>query len=194
MTTVRLFVALNLPDDVRTRIAREVIDPLRSRVRGVRWVRDDMLHATLAFLGERNEAEAREAHAVVREVAGSRGPIQVTLSGLGAFPNAEKPRVVWLGLADPNPVRELHRVFERERARLGVPAEGRAYHPHVTLGRVAPGGEAAVSEDLPAALASVKFEATVTLASLDLMRSELSAAGPRYATLLAAPLSRAEGR
>jgi 2'-5' RNA ligase len=194
MTTVRLFVALNLPDDVRARIAHEVIDPLRPLLRGVRWVRDDMLHVTLAFLGERNEAEAREAHAVVREVAGSRGPLQVTLSGLGVFPNAAKPRVLWLGLADPNPVRELHRVFERERARLGVPAEGRAYHPHVTLGRVAPNGEATVSEDLEGALAAVDFEASVMLSSLDLMRSELSAAGPRYATLLAAPLSRVEGR
>ena len=194
MTTVRLFVALNLPDDVRARITREVIDPLRARVRGVRWVRDDMLHVTLAFLGERNEAEAREAHAVVREVATSRDPIQVTLSGLGVFPNAAKPRVLWLGLADPNPVRELHRVFERERARLGVPAEGRAYHPHVTLGRVAQTPETAASEDLAAVLAAVQFEATVTLSSLDLMRSETSPAGPRYATLLAAPLSRAEGR
>jgi 2'-5' RNA ligase len=194
MTTVRLFVALNLPQDVRERIAREVIDPLRERVRGVRWVREDMLHATLAFLGERNEAEAREAHAVVREVAASRGPIHVTLSGLGVFPNAARPRVIWLGLADPNPVRELHRVFERERARLGVPAEGRAYHPHVTLGRVAPNGEAAAGEGLESALAGVSFEATVTLASLDLMRSEVGPAGPRYATLLAAPLSRTEGR
>ena len=194
MTTVRLFVALNLPDDVRTRIAREVIDPLRSRVRGVRWVRDDMLHATLAFLGERNEAEAREAHAVVREVAGSRGPIQVTLAGLGAFPNAEKPRVVWLGLADPNPVRELHRVFERERARLGVPAEGRAYHPHVTLGRVPPAAEADVQRGLEAALDGLTFTADVTLESLDLMRSQPGPVGSRYTTLLAAPLARAEVR
>jgi len=194
MTTMRLFVALNLPDEVRERIAREVLDPLRDRLRGVRWVRDDMLHVTLAFLGERNEAEAREAHVVVREVAASRDPIQVTLSGLGVFPNAEKPRVLWLGLADPNPVRELHRVFERERARLGVPAEGRAYHPHVTLGRVQPNAEAAAGAELAAALAAVAFEATVTLASLDLMRSESSPAGPRYTTLLAAPLSRSESR
>ena len=194
MTTMRLFVALNLPPDVRERIAREVLDPLRARLRGVRWVRDEMLHVTLAFLGERNEAEAREAHSVVREVAASRGPIQVTLSGLGAFPDAARPRVLWLGLADPNPVRELHRVFERERARLGVPAEGRAYHPHVTLGRVQPNAEAQAGEGLAEALAAVNFEATATLGSLDLMRSELGPAGPRYTTLLAAPLSRPETR
>jgi 2'-5' RNA ligase len=191
---VRLFVALNLPDPIRERIAEEVLAPLRARLPKLRWTEPGSLHVTLAFLGERSDAEAREAHVVVREVAAARTPVAVTLRGLGVFPNAAKPRVLWLGLADPNPVRELHRAFERERARLGVPAEGRAYHPHVTLGRVPPNAEPAACEDLAAALAGIDFEASATLGSLDLMRSELAAVGPRYTTLLAAPLTRTEGR
>jgi 2'-5' RNA ligase len=191
---VRLFVALNIPDEVRQRIDAEVLAPLRDRLPKVRWVRPEMLHVTLAFLGERSEAEAREAHLVVQEVASARRPVRATLTGLGAFPDAARPRVLWLGLADPGPVRDLHRIFERERARLGVPAEGRAYHPHVTLGRVLAPADPVLLQALPGALSEIPFEATVSLASLDLMRSEQTPAGPRYTTLLAAPLSRTEGR
>ena len=191
---MRLFVALNLSDELRARIAAEVLAPLREQLPRVRWVSADTLHVTLAFLGERSEDEAREAHVVVREVAAARAPLRVTLTGLGVFPGPARPRVIWLGLADPGPVRDLHRAFERERARLGVPAEGRAYHPHVTLGRVPPPAESAVRAALAPALAALDFEATVTLGSLDLMRSEPTQAGARYTTLLAAPLSRPEAR
>ena len=181
---MRLFVALNIPDAERARIAAEVLAPLRERLPAVRWVRPETLHVTLAFLGERSDAELREAHTVVREVAATRAPLRVRLSGLGVFPDAERPRVLWLGVADP----------ARERARLGVPAEGRAYHPHVTLGRVQHPNDAALLAGLAPALADIRFEATVTLPSLDLMRSETVPAGVRYTTLLAAPLSRPEGR
>ena len=191
---MRLFVALNIPDEVRARVASEVLAPLMERLPQVRWVRAETLHVTLAFLGERSDAEAREAHVVVQEVAGARGPVRATLTGLGVFPAADRPRVLWLGLADPGPVRDLHRIFERERARLGVPAEGRAYHPHVTLGRVLAPADPGLRAALPQALEEIRFEASATLASLDLMRSEQTAAGSRYTTLLAAPLSRPEGR
>ena len=102
--------------------------------------------------------------------------------------------MVWLGLEDASYVRALHRAFERERGRLGVAAEGRAYHPHVTLGRVNGSVEAAAREGLAQALSTVDFEATVRLRSLDLMQSELTATGPRYTTLAAVPLASPEER
>lgn len=183
---MRLFVALNLPDDVRARIDAELLEPLRSSTRGVRWVRPEMLHVTLAFLGERSDTEAREASRVVDDLARGRAPLRVTLRGLGAFPSVDRPRVVWLGLDDPTSVRQLHRAFERERARLGVPAEGRAYHPHVTLGRV-PGESPTLTAALAQGLPLHDFQADVTLASVDLMRSETTPAGLHYSVVNAAP-------
>lgn len=183
---MRLFVALNLPDDVRARIDSELLRPLREATRGVRWVLPEMLHVTLAFLGERADTEAREASRVVEELAHGRSPLRVVLRGLGAFPSVAKPRVVWLGLEDPSGVRQLHRAFERERARLGVPAEGRAYHPHVTLGRV-PGDSPTLSEALAPGLPVHDFQAEVTLTSVDLMRSENTPSGLHYTVVTAAP-------
>ncbi len=191
---MRLFVALNITEPVRQRIATEVLAPLAEQLPGVRWVRADTLHVTLAFLGERSEAEAREAEALLRELAEGRTAPTVKLRGLGAFPNADAPRVVWLGIEKPVDVRTIHRAFERERARLGLAAEGRAYHPHVTLGRVPPEVAPSTAATLARMIAESDFEATVRLASLDLMVSELTPAGPRYTLLAAAPLANPEAR
>jgi 2'-5' RNA ligase len=126
--------------------------------------------------------------------SGSDATPTVTLRGLGVFPNADAPRVVWLGIEKPADVRAIHRAFERERARLGLAAEGRAYHPHVTLGRVPPDVAPAAAGALAEMIAGSDFEVTVRLESLDLMCSELTPAGPRYTLLAAAPLSHPEPR
>lgn len=83
---MRLFIALNLPAELRRRVAADVLAPLRRQLPSVRWVREETLHVTLLFLGERNEAEAHEARAVVREVAAKHKPFEVFLGGLGVFP------------------------------------------------------------------------------------------------------------
>lgn len=191
---MRLFIALNLTAELRARIAADVLTPLRAQLPDVRWVREETLHITLAFLGELGEAEVREAHTVVYEIAATQAPFRVSLTGLGVFLTPARPRVIWLGLSEPTPVHELYRVFERKRSRLGIPAEGRAYHPHVTLGRVPPHFAHEVRNALVPALSALKFEATVAFKSLDLMRSELTPKGARHTALLAAPLTRREDR
>ncbi|CAA9321155.1 MAG: 2'-5' RNA ligase [uncultured Chloroflexia bacterium] len=189
---MRLFIALNLPAELRARIATDVLAPLRAQLPGVRWVREETMHITLAFLGERSAAAAHEAHAAVQKIAASRHPFGVSLTGLGVFPSPARPRVVWLGLADAAPMHELYGALGRDRVRLELPAEERAYHPHVTLGRVPPHAGREVSARLAPALSAVQFEALVTFSSLDLMHSELTPKGPRYTTLLAALLTRLE--
>ena len=187
--TLRLFIALNLTAELRARIATDVLTPLRAQLPDVRWVREETLHITLAFLGELSKAEAREAHVVMHEIAASQAPFSLSLTGLGVFPSPARPRVIWLGLADPTPVHKLYRVFEHKRSRLGIPAEGRTYHPHVTLGRLQPHAGREVRDTLAPALAPLEFEATVAFRSLDLMRSELTPKGARYTVLLASPLT-----
>ncbi len=191
---MRLFIALNLTAELRAHIATDVLTPLRAQLPDVRWVREETLHITLAFLGERSETEVREAHTVVYEIASMHEPFKASLTELGVFPSPARPRVVWLGITDPTPVRELYRAFDCKRLRLGVPAEKRAYHPHVTLGRVPPHLGREARDTLAPALATLGFEARVTFRSLDLMRSELTPKGARYTVLLAAPLTRREDR
>lgn len=191
---MRLFIALNLPAELRSRIATDVHEPLRAQLPGVRWVREETLHVTLLFPGERSEAEAHQAQGVVREVAAARKPVAVSLGGLGAFPSPQRPRVVWLGLGDPTSVQKLHRALEREHTRLGLAPDGRTYHPHVTLGRLPQKAGYQVGGTSAPTFTTVQFEAPVTFSSVDLMSSELASSGPRYTTLLTAPLSCCEER
>ena len=66
---MRLFIALNLPGELKARLAAEVLGPLRARLPGVRWVREETLHVTLLFLGERGDAGRKGLGDMLREFA-----------------------------------------------------------------------------------------------------------------------------
>jgi 2'-5' RNA ligase len=64
------------------------------------------------------------------------GAIHITAKGLGWFPNPHHPRVFWAGIEGGERLRDLARATEHTLAPLGVPAEERAYSPHLTLARI----------------------------------------------------------
>lgn len=176
---MRAFIALNLPDQVREAVWAAA-QPLRDLGLPVKWARADGIHLTLKFLGEvadAREPELREA--LGRARAGAR-PLPLALGGFGAFPDPHRPRVLWVGVA-PDPALELlqHGV-EREFAPLGFPTEGRAFRPHVTLGRAARDARARDFQGLAAALAGLQFSDTVLVDTVDLMRSTLQPGGAVY--------------
>ena len=188
---MRLFVALNLPAVVREAVWAAAA-PLRALDLPVKWVRAEGLHLTIKFLGEvPDEREPDFAAALAQAGAGgstghsSRG-IPLALGDWGSFPNPTRPRVVWLGVA-PDPSLELlqHRV-ELAFAELGVPAEGRPFRPHVTLGRARQGGGRFAG--LEPALASLTYAETVVVETVDLMRSTLERGGAVYHVRRSVPL------
>jgi RNA 2',3'-cyclic 3'-phosphodiesterase len=176
---VRLFVAVNLPEDER-RAAHEAAAPLRDAGLPVKWVPPASLHVTLKFLGE--VAEDREAAigaALDAAVAAAR-PFAVGLGGAGAFPGVARPRVIWLGVEAHPALELLSHDVERALEPFGFEAELRPFRPHVTLGRVRPGarpGAFAALEPLAAALA---WEGVAPVDSVDLMASVLGPGGAVY--------------
>ena len=184
---MRLFIALNLPDEVRTAL-HESAAPLRDAApRGVAWVRPDGLHLTLKFLGEVEEPRVADVDAALRRVAASHAAVRVVIGGVGAFPSLARPRVVWAGV-DASPRLELlqHDV-EAACATLGFEVEGRAFRPHVTLGRVRP--EASVETLRALALAAGRCEvaADEMVPTLDLMASTLVPGGARHEAVARLP-------
>jgi len=133
---MRLFVAV-FPPALVQRAAAGVIDGLRRDGDGVSWVKPDNLHYTMRFLGEVGESGARRvADAADRAVRG-REAFDAELGAPGAFPNARRARVLWLGMSrGERPLVELARALETELARLGFEREGRPFSPHLTIGRV----------------------------------------------------------
>lgn len=185
--TVRLFIAINFPDDVRSAL-HAAMEPLRAVAPEIRWVDAPRVHLTMKFLGEHPESVVTPLVATLTGIASRYDPISLELGGLNAFPNLRQPRVVWLGVtADPK-LELLHHEVEAACAELGHPVEGRAYRPHVTLGRAR---ERVIDPARIAAVArGIVYEAALNAEALDLMVSEQVDRTPRYRVVGSAPLHR----
>jgi 2'-5' RNA ligase len=179
---VRLFVALNLPDAVRD-AAHAAAEPLRAAAPRLAWVAAAKLHLTVKFLGERPESEVEPLAAALAAAARRHGPVAFEVAGVGAFPSLRRPRVLWLGVEAGPKLELLHHDVETACAGLGFPLEGRAFRPHVTLGRVPPRAHPFDATALAGAAPGVHFRSAVTVDTLDLMLSETAAGGARYTPL-----------
>lgn len=137
---MRLFLAFELPEEVRARIG-ERVGPLRATLPTASWVPPDRLHLTLAFLGEVEEERLAVLDAAVAPVFAGRPRLAMRLDGAGTFPPRRPARVAWIGVA-AQPGGELEMLEGHARQALarapGVleqPLEDRPYHAHVTVAR-----------------------------------------------------------
>ena len=138
MKTLRTFIAVELDQELRAKL-RDLQRQLDSQMapRSVRWVRPEGIHLTLKFLGDTPLDRIEAVKDAVSRAADSVRPFTFAVGGLGCFPNTRRPRVVWVGLQEvTGNLSQLKRAVETEVAPLGFPTEKRAFHPHLTLGRV----------------------------------------------------------
>ena len=184
----RLFIALPLSEAVRQGLSAYQRALAGAGVRA-RWVKESQFHITLKFLGD---VRAADVPALVESVLGEVGRLpgfEVTLQGVGAFPNARRPHVLWAALAGaPERLFRLAGQVEEGCALLGFPRSERPFHPHVTLGRLRPGDappdwERAVESLAQAPLGPDRMSRVV------LYRSRLSPSGPTYTEVASALLA-----
>jgi RNA 2',3'-cyclic 3'-phosphodiesterase len=189
----RAFVAVLLDEAIRASVSDE-IERLRPLSRAVAWVPTPNLHLTLRFLGERSDAELEEVEAALLESAATTVPFGVTLHGLGAFPCLERPRILWVGVADGAlPLRQVQARVEAALERRGFSRERQAWHPHLTIGRVFDERAWRRESGLPLrqalAAAARRSFGTLGVSRIALMRSDLSSQGARYSELASAELT-----
>lgn len=185
--TVRLFIAINFPDDLRSAL-HAAMDPLRVAAPDLRWVDASRIHLTVKFLGDHPEEAVVPLITSLSRVASRYEPIPLALRGLNAFPNLRRPRVVWLGVSADPKLELLHHDVEAACAALGHPLVGRTYRPHVTLGRVRE--RALDPAGLAAAARGIAYEGALDAEALDLMVSEHAGGVPGYRVVGSAALSR----
>jgi 2'-5' RNA ligase len=178
---VRTFIAIELAAGVKHRAA-EIIKKLRPTEADVKWVQPTEMHVTLKFLGEINRDEILPICRITQEVAAEFEPFDIGFSGLGAFPNADEPRTLWIGLEEGvEELTALQRALDEALAKqLGFAKERRQFTPHLTIGRVNRS-----TPDLIAALDRLAdFESDFTdVDELVVFASFLSKQGPTYETL-----------
>jgi 2'-5' RNA ligase len=132
---MRLFVAVDLPDEVRGKLADAMDVCKRLAPQGVRWVRPEGIHITLKFIGHIEDARLSEFLGALAKVH-CDSPIELDVRGIGFLPNAKRPRVMWCGvIASPN-LRQLAGKIESALEPLGIAREAREFTPHLTLARI----------------------------------------------------------
>ena len=157
---VRVFVALDIPEDVRAAIGA-LIEKLRPLYRAARWVRIDGIHLTLKFIGEvqpekiepikaslalihfpdpaRAGSEPVGArHAAPLQVLSPPKCIELKFRNVGFFPDERRPRILWAGIEAGAELGALATSVETSLEPLGIAKEQRAFSPHLTLARFDP--------------------------------------------------------
>ena len=187
---IRTFVAVEIDPAVRD-CAAKLMDQFRAAAADVKWVEPSNLHLTLKFLGDVDSREIHEACQAVQEAVGDLAPFEFQLRGAGAFPNANRPRTVWLGVGEGcEQLVALNERIEPPLEKLGFRREARRYQPHLTIGRVRRGGPALVElGKLIGENADLQVGRT-TVAEVIVFSSELDRSGPTYEALARAPLGR----
>ncbi len=189
---MRAFIAIELPTAMLRRLGTEIAK-LQDLVdgRAIRWVEFEAIHLTLQFLGEIDDRTAELIASCLDEVSANHPRMSLDVGGLGGFPNLNRPRVLWIGIREPDrTLSKLQAEIEGGVSTLGIDAEDRAYHPHLTLGRLR--REAGQSEERLLADRLQKIQiadlGSVQVEGVSLMQSELTRAGAVYSRLHYAPL------
>jgi RNA 2',3'-cyclic 3'-phosphodiesterase len=184
---IRSFVAIEVEDPARAAIVA-YLAVLRENIAGIAWTPPENLHVTLKFLGSVAPERLHALAEPLATLAAAWPTFVVTFTGVGAFPGATRPRVLWIGAHAPE-LEPLARGVDVASIVAGLAAEDRPYHPHVTLGRVratkVPRGNASDAAAMRAALAADRRrELGVSDArALVLFRSDTGPAGARHTPL-----------
>lgn len=192
--STRTFIAIPLPDAIGDRLTR-LQGRLAPQAPSVRWNATPPFHVTLAFLGDVPYVDLNAICGAVTAAARTVRRFELTVTGLGAFPNLARPRVLWARLEGPGlePLADLHRAVIAALDKVGCVPEDERFSPHVTLGRIKPGRGSAQPDNLAAVVARHQTwsAGAFTVGEVVAFSSTVTPEGPAYAPLARAPLASA---
>jgi len=136
MTAIRAFIAIDLPTVLRENLSSVIGNLQSANPNAVRWVPVQNIHLTLKFLGDISPANLQMLSKMLAAETKNIAPFEMSVGGIGAFPNHLRPRVVWIGVKAPLTLENLQRNIESETRRLGYAPEERPFSPHLTIGRI----------------------------------------------------------
>ena len=182
--TIRVFLALPLASCFHADIT-PFLENLSSKFPTVRWIKPSELHLTLHFFGSITNSDVKRISEAVRPCCEQTPPFGMTLENIGAFPDLQRPRVIWLGTGgDTDRLRARYGEIEANLRREGFAGEERAFNPHVTIGRVKKGSKIL-------GLETIQFEPVPSrgVNEIVLFRSHLTPQGTTYERIATYPLA-----
>lgn len=183
---VRSFLAIDLSPEARGLIASHLKKWRRLPCR-IKWVAPENLHITLKFLGDVSEAAIPLIQEALKGAVTPLEPMDLNLSGTGAFPVAAKARVLWVGISDSPALSRLASAVESALEPLGFEPESRPFHPHVTVGRIKERFSVykKVHPFFDTEISGLGFHVSEAV----LYRSDLTPGGPVYSPICRFPLN-----
>ena len=146
----------------------------------LKLVEPDNIHLTLKFLGEIKESMVPEIENAMMAATDGIEPFTATLHGMGAFPNFNYIRVVWVGVEDNGEMKKISDSINGALSRYKFKKE--AFKPHITLARVRSAKGKDKLEELIDKNSGRSF-GEIDVKCIRLKKSELKKEGPVYSTV-----------
>ena len=181
---LRLFVSINLPDELRQRLAKLQGEAGQSIRKCARWTRPEQLHLTLKFLAHIDEKEVPNLRKALADACKGVNRFNLEAAGVGCFPRPSAPRIIWVGIiGDLDRLLPLQKQIDDATTPWREP-ENRPFSAHLTIGRVNEpnhGERQAIGRFIEANQSSRFGQWTVQ--EIDLMQSRLAPTGSSYTRL-----------
>lgn len=196
MTTKRTFVAIEFPNEVirslqrygqtlRTDLERQKLD------RALRFVTPRNIHLTLRFLGDSTPEQIDAIREGLDKIASAQAALELTLRGLGCFPNKHQPNIIWTDVqSNANQLTPLQQPIEALARSVGFVAETKAFKPHITIARVERSASSAEVRRLGSWLDQMlgskivnEWSASFQAQEISYIESTLQPGGSQYSTL-----------
>lgn len=186
---MRAFLAINVPDYGIGIILGVVDGLLKTDTPYLRPVNTDAAHLTLRFLGGISQSNIPMVADSISEVVKRYVPFNLSIGEPGAFPNFERPRVLWIGVGgDTGPLMRLQEDVEEAMSQLGFPRETKPFSPHLTVARIkdgiSPNDRRRVAGTFRSGCSGGCFESIqIPVTEIHLVHSVLWPGGARYRCL-----------
>jgi len=188
---LRSFVAVEIPAEIQSALARSTALLQKALPKPlIRWVAPQNVHLTLKFLGDVSPANLERLAEALKTEAVAHETFDMSVGGLGAFPNPRRARVIWIGLEAPAALMALLRGVETVTARLGYTSEDRPFSPHLTIGRVGKNVSGTDFQRICTSLegATVGALGTLRVDAVHIFKSDLQPGGSVYTHLYTLPM------
>ena len=183
---IRSFIAIELPEEVKTGLNRLQAELKLPQHTFVKWVAPEGIHLTLKFLGNISPQKVAEIINVMEQASQGISPFQLQITEVGAFPNMRQPRVLWLGIkGELDKLIAWQKRIDNGLIPLGFAKETRPFTPHLTLARLREGVSPEDRRDFGELVMKTPVEVNfkVNVNSLSLMKSQLLPGGAVYSRL-----------
>jgi RNA 2',3'-cyclic 3'-phosphodiesterase len=180
---IRSFIAIDIPAGVKNMIAEAQFE-LKKTEAAVKWVKPDIIHLTLKFLGNIEEDQIQPIKEKMIESAAGIPSFSMDVTHVGVFPNLRYPRVIWIGLEEKSgKLLTLQKNIEKNLESLGFDPEGRGFSPHLTIGRVKSAKGRGRLVNMLESKQNSHFNESISVNEVNVMKSELKVTGPIYTIL-----------